>query len=149
MMNNDMLKNIDYLREKADVSYEEAETLLERYDGNVMRVLVELERQGRVFQNPNAEYNHSGQQFQNDLNDAKEKASSFFDKALHTRLVVEKKDDDGKKETIANLNLPFAAGMAIVAPWVAVGSAAIAFATGHNIKFKADKKKDEEKDNQA
>ena len=148
MMNDDMIRNIEYLREKADVSYEEAMELLDRYDGNVMRVLVELEHQGRVYDQPAASgYSASNAEWQQAKEEAKEKANSFFGKALKTRLVVEKKGEKGEKETIANLNLPFAAGVAIVAPWVTLGTAALAFATGHNVKLEteSDEKKDEEK----
>ncbi|MDR3050789.1 MAG: hypothetical protein LBU67_03605 [Oscillospiraceae bacterium] len=40
------VEQIDYLREKANVSYEEAMEVLERYDGDLARCLVDLERRG-------------------------------------------------------------------------------------------------------
>ena len=93
MTNNDMLANIEYLREKANVSYEEAEQLLEAHNGNVMRVLVELEHQGRVFSKEGtaAEPKQNWSQYDQKHNDGMRKMKSFVQKAIQTRLVVEKK----------------------------------------------------------
>ena len=147
MMNDDMIRNIDYLKEKADISYEEAATLLERYDGNVMRVLVELEHQGRVYAQPSAGYSNETyeQKVCEDVNEAKEKATSFMNRAFNTRLVVDKKNKEGKKETVANLSVPFAIGVTLVAPYLTAASAAIAICTGHNVHIrKAKDEKDED-----
>ncbi len=148
MMNDDTLRNIEYLREKADVSYEEAANLLEKFDGNVMRVLVELERQGRVFPHGQAgaeraeqpHYTHQGHQAhqQQRAQEAKKQATSFINKALQHRVVVESGSGDNKK-TIANLSAPFAAGAAIVAPHLAVGSVALMFVLGYRVKVKKEK----------
>ena len=144
MMNNDMLANIEYLREKADVSYEEAERLLEQHDGNVMRVLVELEQQGRVYAQPHGGHDRtSEQQHRDNFDEAKEKATSFINKAFQTHLVVERKNENGEKETVANLNLPFAAGVTIVAPWLTLATAGIAAVTGHSVKIEKEKTEDQ------
>lgn len=149
MMNNDMLANIEYLREKADVSYEEAEQLLEQYDGNVMRVLVELERQGRVYPQPGAcgEPRRSWEQQDKAKDcDGMKKTKSFLHKAMNTRLVVEKKQDDGERDMLANIPVPFAVIGAVCAPWLTVGTAVVAFATGHSARIKRDEDKKDEKD---
>lgn len=49
-MKNYTIEQIDYLREKADISYEDAIALLEHYDGDLARCLVDLERHGRIRQ---------------------------------------------------------------------------------------------------
>lgn len=41
------LEQVEKLREKAKVSYEEAKAVLERHDGDLLEALIELERQGR------------------------------------------------------------------------------------------------------
>lgn len=134
MMHDDTLRNIEYLREKADVSYEEAADLLDRYDGNVMRVLVELERQGRIYKNESA----TGTKPPNAQCKAEQKKPnepSFLQKALSHRLVVENGSGE-KKETIANLSAPFCAGATLVAPHLAIGSVALMFVLGYRIKLK-------------
>lgn len=142
MMENDMLKNIEYLREKADVSYEEAADLLEKHGGNVMRVLVELERQGRVYRQPYAgnDANSETHGPHARCNDAKGKAASFLDNAMKHRLVVERNREDGGKETVANISAPLAAGVAIFVPWLTVAATAVAFATGHTAKIEKTQK---------
>ena len=131
MMNDDMLRNIEYLREKADISYEEAASLLERFDGNVMRVLVELERQGRVYQQADA---GSYSKPEGKAQAKKVDGRSFIEKALQHRLVVESGTGD-KKETVANLSAPFCAGAALLAPHVALGSVALMFVLGYRVKI--------------
>ena len=146
MMNDDMLRNIEYLREKADVSYEEASQLLEKFDGNVMRVLVELERQNRVYSqsasqgapddNNWREYkNHeSYQKRQQEYQTAKKHASGFVSQALQYRLVVESGKGD-KKRTIANISAPYVATAAVLAPWVAIPSVGLMFLMGYRAKI--------------
>lgn len=147
MMNEDMIRNIDYLREKANVSYEEAMTLLERNDNNVMRALVELEQQGRVYTQAQAESANAQQgpsdwqKRQNEKREAKEKAASFFQRAFQTRLVVERKQEDGDKATVANLSVPFVIGATIIAPYLAVATAAITLVCGYQVKVKKEDRK--------
>lgn len=42
------LEQVERLREKADVSYEEAKALLERHQGDLLEALIELERRGKA-----------------------------------------------------------------------------------------------------
>lgn len=146
MTNNDKLANIEYLRERADVSYEEAERLLDRYDGNVLRALVELEHQGRVFaEGRESEADEGPQQHASDASDGMKKAKSFLQSAFQTHLVFEKKAEGDKPNVVANVPVPFAVIAAVAAPWLAVGTAAVTFATGHNVRVEkeaADKQDD-------
>lgn len=140
MMNDDMLRNIEYLREKADVSYEQAAELLTKFDGNVMRVLVELERQGRVYPQGNQNASWQEQEYRtydrvhHHTKDAKKQASSMLSKALRHRLVVESGKGD-KKKTIANLSTPFCAGVAVFAPHVAVPTVGLMFLLGYRVRL--------------
>lgn len=138
MMNDETLRGIEYLREKADVSYEEAERVLQENGGNVMRALVALEQQGRVHQQPHdGENTASGAERQPDGGQtAGEKAETFARKAFRKRIVVEKKRQDGTAETVVNLSVPVAIGATIIAPYVALGSAIITFACGYHVRMK-------------
>lgn len=142
MMNDDMIRNIEYLREKADVSYEEAATLLERYDGNVMRVLVELERQGRIYDQAaagGAQQAHRAQAKpqQAKKNESKAKAADVINRAFEYHMVIE--GGNGEKKTIANLSAPFVVVAAAFAPHLAIASAAITFVCGYRVKFRREK----------
>jgi len=138
-MNEDMLKKIEALRERADVSYEEAANLLEQNDGDMIRALMVLEQQGRLKEK--AAPQAKAEPWQAEAEEVKEKAKSFFEKAFQSRIVVEKKTTNGDSETILNINVPFAIGATIVAPWLAAGSAIAAAATGCHIKVEEDEKK--------
>jgi hypothetical protein len=64
-MNRDLLEKVEYLRSKANISYEEAVSLLERFDEDMTRVLVELERSGRIrkdayVSDAEPQYTHEG-----------------------------------------------------------------------------------------
>lgn len=145
MMNNDMLANIEYLREKADVSYEEAERILEQNEGNVMRALVELERQGRVYGQTRAsdEPVRGRQQDAGDC-DGMNKTKSFLQKAFATRLVVEKNVGDAEPLPVANVPAPFAVVAAFAAPWLVVGTGVAAIVSGHGIRLEKAETKDAE-----
>jgi hypothetical protein len=134
-MTDDMLKSADYLRERADVTYEEAMQILTKNDGDVVASLVELEKQGRVRRADGGEH---ANMHCNDYRarEAKEKITSFFKEASKTRIVIEKRKENGDKETIANLSAPVAAGITIVAPYLSLAAGAIALVTGHQVKVK-------------
>ncbi len=144
MMNEDVLKKIEYLRDRTNVSYEEAANLLEQNQGDMIRCLMILEQQGRL--NNHSEPVQSEPQptqedkWEKEAREAGDKAKSFFQKAMKTRLVVEKKKDDGTDGTIVNLNVPIAAGAVIVAPYLAVAAAAAAVITGCKVKLENDDK---------
>lgn len=128
---DEMVRNIEYLRDKADCSYEEAMALLEKFDGNLMRALVELERQGKVKQ-PGAPKTASGASQEKPKQDAGKKAASFIERALRQRIVVESPEH---KETIANLSAPYCAAAAIIAPHLLVPSVALMFIMGYRVKL--------------
>lgn len=146
-MNENMLRDIDYLRERADITYEEAIECLRRNDGDVLRALIELERRGCVRPQPadpceGAE--DTDPQQPADENAAAEKAASFVRKAFQTHLVVEKRGEEGEKDKVLNVSAPIAAGILIAAPWASIAAAGIAYATGYQLKLEKEKPSPEE-----
>lgn len=144
MTNKEMLENIEYLRERANVTYEEAELLLNQFDGNVMRVLVELEHQGRVYGQAHNDGDTTGSANQDSdpVDDGMKKAKSFFENAMKTHLVIEKNTGD-KQTKVADLPAPLAVVGALAAPWLAVAAAGLGFATGYTAKVEKAKDEDE------
>ena len=132
-MTDDMLKKADYLRERADVTYEEAAQILTKNNGDVVASLVELEKLGRVRRMDGGEHAHM---HHNDhcTQETKEKVTSFFKEACRTRIVFEKRKENGDKETVANVSAPVAAGITIVAPYLSLAAGVIALVTGHQVK---------------
>jgi hypothetical protein len=136
-MSGDILEKAEYLRERANVTYEEAMQLLEKNSGDVVASLVELEKQGRVYtqQADGRERNHMHFSH-HDAQEAKRKAATFFKDACNTRIVIEKHNESGENETVANVSAPVAACITVVAPYLSLAAGAIALATGHQFKIK-------------
>jgi hypothetical protein len=130
-MTDDMLQKIVSLRERADVTYEEAAQMLEKNDGNIAACLIELEKQGRVYGGEHAKMQHNYC-----TQEAKEKVTAFFKEACKTRIVVEKRKENGDRETVVNVNAPVAAGITLLAPYLTLAAGVIALATGHQFKIK-------------
>lgn len=140
-MSGDMLEKADYLRERANVTYEEAMQLLEKNNGDVVASLVELERQGRLYTQKSDDRGHGSTHYNHqDVQEAKKKAATFFKDACNTRIVIEKHNGNGEKETVANVSAPIAACITVVAPYLSLAAGAIALATGH--QFKIEKEND-------
>lgn len=53
----DMFEKVDKLRERANVSYEEAKDALERSNGDILDAMILLEREGKTRQQGSASYN--------------------------------------------------------------------------------------------
>ena len=130
-MTDDMLQKTVTLRKRADVTYEEAINLLEKNNGDVAACLVELEKQGRVFEGGHTKMEHNNCCTQEN----KEKVTSFFKEACKTRVVIEKRKENGDRETVANLNAPVAACIAILAPYLTLAAGVLALVTGHQFKI--------------
>jgi transcriptional regulator of heat shock response len=130
-MTEDMLQKTVYLRERADVTYEEAAQMLTNNNGDVIACLVELEKQGRVYEGGHAKMQHNCC-----TQETREKVTSFFKEACKTRIVIEKRNENGDRETVVNLSAPVAAGITIVAPYLTLAAGVIALATGHQFKVK-------------
>ena len=134
-MADDMLKKAEYLRERADVTYEEAMQFLDKNNGDVIASLVELEKQGRVYaQRVDGDKHTNMHHNEHQAQEVKEKVTSLFKEASKTRIVIEKRKENGDKETIANVSAPMAAGITVVAPYLSLAAGAIALATGHHVK---------------
>lgn len=142
MASKEILESIDYLRERANVSYEEAERLLNQYDGDIMRALIYLEHQGKVYgqeQPREDEAVHGHGQEESPIDIGMKKVSSFVEHAMDTHLVVEQKKDDQQKKVL-DVPVPLAIIAAVAAPWLTVAAAGLGWATGHNARIVKEKK---------
>ncbi len=101
MKDQELLQSIEYLREKADISYEEAANLLEEQNGDVMYVLIEMEKQGRLYTQEYDErvYESQEEEWRKEARKRSEEirkdASSLWKKASNVRFVVEKRNSCG------------------------------------------------------
>ena len=129
-MTDDMLQKIASLRERADVTYEEAAQILAKNNGDAVASLVELEQQGRVNKGEQAKMQHNNYCTQ----ETKDNVTSFFKEACKTRIVIEKRKENGDRVTVVNVNVPVAAVITIAAPYLTIAAGVIALVTGHQVK---------------
>ena len=88
------LDDIETLRSKTGVGYEEAVALLEKYDGDIARALVELEKSGKL--------NRDGLFSSANRGKAEDFLSKWWRAGCETRVIVEHKG-----ETLINLSALF------------------------------------------
>ena len=118
------LEDIETLRAKTGVSYEEAVTLLDKYDGDMARALIELEKRGELGGKKDKGF------YINVDGDAAGAARSLWRKGCDTRVVVER---DGV--TLVNLSVLFML-LALLLGWrLVIVAAILALALGCRVKL--------------
>ncbi len=115
------LDDLETLRAKTGVSYEEAVSLMEKYDGDMTRALIELEKRGQLG-DKGIRINVNG--------NAADLVQKLWRKGCDTRLIVER---DG--ETLVNLSVLFMI-LALLLGWrLVVAAAILALALGCRVKL--------------
>lgn len=135
MMHNDMLQAVDYLREKANVSYEEAIQLLEAHGNDVMRVMVELEKSGRLYSQGASQSEPTNKSACHaEIKKAKRKAASFFRDVRQMRLVIYKKGEDGEQSNVTSISALGATIVVLCLPRISVAATALGFIAGYRAR---------------
>ena len=122
------IEQIDYLREKAGLTYEEAINLLEKYDDDLTQCVVELERQGRIRPEGHAEGSYGDER--------KRRGPAFVldwesvKRVLFSRISVRKGD-----LIVTNLTVLAWLFVLFAAPWVLITGIVATFLTGCKIKW--------------
>ena len=93
----EMFEKVDALRERANVSYEEAKNALDRTNGDVLEAMILLEREGKT-RNSGADSvnNCCADKASDDKNDGKtvgDKLKSLFHKSTVNYVVIDRKDE--------------------------------------------------------
>ena len=115
------LEDVEKLRAKTGISYEEAVSLLDKYDGDMARALIELEKRGQLG-DKGIKINVNG--------NAADIFSKLWRQGCDTRLIVER---DG--ERLVNLSVLFMV-LALLLGWrLIVVAAILALALGCRVKL--------------
>lgn len=115
------LENIDELRKRANVSYEEAKEALEMTNDDMLEALIYLEKQNKI---KSASSTAEGGRTLWD------KIKAVIKKGNETKLVIHKREF-----TVISLPVTAAIIITIIAPYLTVIGLIIALLTGHRIKF--------------
>ncbi|WP_326908567.1 DUF4342 domain-containing protein [Sedimentibacter sp. MB31-C6] len=111
------LEQIDELRSRVNVSYEEAKKALEKNDGDLIKSIIELEKK------------------KGKKNNNKEGVTGFANKLLELKLLVKNKNGN----TLVNLPLVIILLTFIMAFWIVIFGLLLAVATSCKIKIYRDK----------
>lgn len=109
------IEDIEILRQKSGISYEEAVNLLEYHNGSLARALVDLEKNGRLKSGATREENHKG-------------LKGVLQLLYRQRLVVKKEEI-----TIVNLSVLFMLLSLCVAPHICVVGLIASLVLGYRI----------------
>ncbi len=125
------LEQIDFLRERANVSYKEAKEALEQTEGDMVEALVMLEKQNKVSEKKTPAGSKSeGTGFWNSL-------KNFIKRMNKIRFILK-----NEKGILLNFPLTLAIVLTIFAtPFVVIGLL-VALFTGYRIQFKNESGKD-------
>ena len=114
------LEQIDELRKRANVSYEDAKNALELCQGNLIEALVYLEKQNKIKpeETPSSECTFF------------KKVKKLIKKGNETKLIVKKEDT-----VVLNICVTLAIILTIVVTPLVIGALILALATNHKIRI--------------
>ena len=121
------IEDIELIRKKSGISYQEAVALLDYHNGNVARALVDLERNGRI--KPESQQKASASSA-GDSHHSRGALSRLFSKFYRFRLKVKKGDI-----VIANLSLLFSLLALMISPHLAIIAAILILVLGYRVSF--------------
>ncbi|NLB91491.1 MAG: hypothetical protein GX786_09785 [Clostridiales bacterium] len=123
------IEDIEILRNKSGISYEEAVNLLEYHNGNLAKALVDLEKNGKINTHSNKQAERNDQPYaQHNEVKGKKSASNFFTNLYRFRIIVRKNN-----MTIANLSLLYLIVTSIFAFYVVIASLILLLLLGYQI----------------
>lgn len=125
------IEDIEVLRKKSGLSYQEAVALLDYHSGSVARALIDLEKHGRL----NPEYNDV-KEGNNNMNqntkkgETKEKALNLLQKLYRSRVKIRKGDTN-----IFNVSVLFTALCLLLAPHMTIAGIIVSMILGYQFSF--------------
>ena len=125
------IEDIELLRQKSGLSYQEAVALLDYHNGSLARALIDLEKHGRL--NPDDEVQKEGTKHMNGntkTNETKEKALNLLQKLYRCRVKIRKGETN-----IFNVSALFAGLCLLLAPHMTIAGVIISIILGYQFSF--------------
>ena len=129
-MDSYTIEDIELLREKSGISYQEAVALLDYHNGSVARALIDLEKNGRLKDENQEKGTDRTMNANEKKNDNKTKALNFLQKLYRTRIKIHKGDTP-----IINLSVLFGAACLLFAPHMTIIGVIISMILGYKYSF--------------
>lgn len=126
------IEDIELLRKKSGMTYQEAVALLDYHDGNLARALIDLEKNGRLKEDTHMD---SGSRMNSGNNtdkhiDTKQKALGILQKLYRSRVKVQK-----GKTPIVNFSVLWGALCLILAPHMTIFGFILSLILGYQFSF--------------
>ena len=125
------IEDIELLRQKSGMSYQEAVALLDYHNGSLARALIDLEKHGRLKNEENAEKEGTKQMNGNEKkNGTKEKALNLLQKLYRSRIKIHK-----GTTTVFNVSVLFSALCLLLAPHMTIAGIIVSMILGYQFSF--------------
>ena len=132
-MDSYTIEDIEVLREKSGMSYQEAVALLDYHSGSLARALIDLEKSGRLLDETDIRKRKEEKKTMSGTekkNETKEKALNFIQKLYRSRLKIHK-----GSTPIINISVLFAAACLLFAPHMTIIGVIISMILGYRFSF--------------
>lgn len=125
------IEDIELLRQKSGLSYQEAVAMLDYHNGSVARALIDLEKHGRL-NNTDAEQKEGTKHMNGTAKkgETKEKALNLLQKLYRCRVKIRKGDTN-----IFNVSVLFAALCLLLAPHMTIAGVILSIFLGYQFSF--------------
>ncbi len=125
------IEDIELLRQKSGLSYQEAVALLDYHSGSVTRALIDLEKHGRLNPDHNERKEGNNNMNQNTKKgETKEKALNLLQKLYRSRVKIRKGDTN-----IFNVSVLFAGLCLLLAPHMTIAGIIVSMILGYQFSF--------------
>ena len=124
------IEDIELIRRKSGISYQEAVALLDYHNGNVARALVDLERNGRIKTGAEAPKKKNSIHMEADIKINKSTVMDLIHKCYRARVKIRRDET-----VILNVSALFAALSLLIGPHVVIIGAIICLVLGYKFSF--------------
>lgn len=124
------IEDIELIRRKSGISYQEAVALLDYHNGNVARALVDLERNGRIKDEADTPKNNKTQSASNKKSSAGSSSLTLLDKLFRARFKVHRGET-----SILNISALFAILSMLISPHLVIIGVIVSMVLGYKITF--------------
>lgn len=124
------IEDIELIRRKSGISYQEAVALLDYHNGNVARALVDLERNGRIKEERDIPKSKPASASAKSKSSNKSAVMELLHKCFRARVKIRREDTP-----ILNISAIFAALSVLISPHLVIVGAIVALLLGYKISF--------------
>lgn len=124
------IEDIELIRKKSGISYQEAVALLDYHNGNVARALVDLERNGRIKDSAETPKKKHGVHMEANVEINKSSVMNLLHKCYRARVKIRREDT-----VILNISALFAGLSVLISPHLAIIGAIVALVLGYKFSF--------------